>query len=75
MTPEEAVLTPNKNMAAAEPTLLDGQQFRSRNAALAYVEQQYGIRKSTMQFRLKSGLTLEEAARKPLGRNSRARAS
>jgi hypothetical protein len=73
MTPEEAVLIPNKNMAVAETMTLDGHQFRSRNAALAYVEERYGIQKSTMQFRLKSGLTLEEAARKPLGSNGKTR--
>jgi hypothetical protein len=73
MTPEEAVLIPNKNMAVAEPVTLDGHQFQSRNAALSYVEKQYGIQKSTMQFRLKSGLTLDEAARKPLGTNSKTR--
>ena len=71
LTPEEAVLIPNKNMAAAEAVILDGRHFRSRNAALVYVEKRYGIRKSTMQFRLKSGLTLEEAAHKPLGRNGK----
>lgn len=73
MTPEEAVLIPNKNMAVAQPVTLDGQQFRSKSAALAYVEERYGIQRSTMQFRLKSGLTLEEAARKPLGRNGKTR--
>jgi hypothetical protein len=73
MTPEEAVLIPNKNMAVAEPMKLDGQQFGSRNAALAYVLERYGIQKSTMQFRLKSGLTLDEAARKPLGKNGKRR--
>lgn len=35
-------------------------------SALRYVEDRYGIRPNTMQLRLKSGLSLEQAAHKPL---------
>lgn len=71
MTPEDAVTIPNKTMALAEPTLLDGLSFPSKRAALLYVEERYGIRPNTMQLRMKGGLTLEEAAHKPPGRNSK----
>ena len=66
MTPEEAVTTPNKTMAKAKPVNLDGRDFPSLKAALRYIEACYGIRANTMQLRLKSGLSLEEAAHKPL---------
>lgn len=66
MSSAEAVKTPNRNFAAAKPTKIDGQSFASMSAAFRYVEKQYGIRRNTMMFRLKSGLTFEEAAHKPL---------
>lgn len=66
MTPEEAVTTPNRNIARAKPTQVDGRDFLSMNAALRYVEERYGIRRNTIAMRLQSGLSLQEAARKPL---------
>jgi hypothetical protein len=71
MTPEEAVTTPDRNMANAKPVRLDDRNFPSMKSALRYVEQRYGIRPNTMQLRLKSGLSLEEAARKPLRAHAR----
>lgn len=71
MTPEEAVTVPNKNIAAANLVMLDGQEFPSKGAALRYVEERYGIPSNTMQLRMKGGLTLEEAAHKPLGKNAK----
>jgi hypothetical protein len=71
MTPKEAVTIPNQTMLKARPTHLDGHDFPSMNSALRYVEQRYGIRPNTMQLRLKSGLSLEEAARKPLRTQTR----
>lgn len=71
MTPKEAVTTANRNITSAKPVHLDGHDFSSMNAALRYVEDRYGIRPNTMQLRLKSGLSLEEAARKPLRAHTR----
>lgn len=73
MTPEEAVLAPNKNTAAAQPVMLDGQNFESLGAALRYVEARYGVRENTMRERMRSGLSLGQAAHKPLRRNSKRR--
>lgn len=73
MTPEEAVQLPNQNAAAAKPVRFEGRSFSSTSAALRYVQERYGIQPSTMQFRMKSGLTLEQAAQKPLGRNGKKR--
>lgn len=66
MTPEEAITTPNRNTAKAKPVHLDGRDFLSMKSALRYVEERYGIRSNTMQLRLKSGLSFEAAAHKPL---------
>lgn len=73
MTPQEAVLTPNKSMAAAQPIHLDGQDFPSKSQALRYVAERYGIPRNTMQLRLNAGLTFEVAAHKPLRKLTRAR--
>ena len=66
MTPEKAITTPNRNTARAKPVHLDGRDFLSMKSALRYVEKRYGIRSNTMQLRLKSGLSFEAAAHKPL---------
>lgn len=71
MTPEEAVKTLNRNMTNAKPVHLDGRDFPSLNSALRYVDERYGIRSNTMQLRLKSGLSLEAAAHKPLRAHAR----
>ncbi|MFA5965227.1 MAG: GIY-YIG nuclease family protein [Sphingomonas sp.] len=73
MTPQEAVLTPNKSMAVAQPIHLDGQDFPSKSQALRYVTERYGIPRNTMQLRLNAGLTFEMAAHKPLRKLTRAR--
>lgn len=67
MSPKEAVTTTNRNVAATKPSTVDGISFPSLRAAFRYIEERYGIRKNTMQQRMKSGLSLEAAARKPLG--------
>lgn len=66
MTAEQAATAPNQNQARAVPVRLDGRDFPSMNAALRYVEKRYGIRRNTMALRMKSGLSLEAAAHKPL---------
>jgi hypothetical protein len=66
MSPQDAVLTPNKSLAKAQPIRLDGRDFPSKSKALQYVHERYGIPSNTMQLRLNSGLGFEEAARKPL---------
>lgn len=73
MTPEEAVLAPNKNAAAAKPVVLDGQNFESLGAAFRYVETRYGVRENAMRERMRSGLSLQKAAHKPLRKDSRRR--
>lgn len=73
MSPEEAVLAPNKNAAAARPVMLDSRDFESLGAALRYVETRYGVRQNTMRERMRSGLSLEQAAHKPLRKDRRRR--
>jgi len=72
MTPQEAVLTPNKSIAADQPIYLDGQSFPSKSQALRYVAERYGIPRSAMQLRLNAGLRFEVAAHKPLRKSTRA---
>ncbi len=73
-TPEDAVLSPNKNAEAAKPVTLDGRDFQSLSAAFRYVEARYGVRENAMRERLRSGLSFQEAAHKPLRKDSRRRA-
>lgn len=71
MSPEQAVMLPNQNMAAAKPVTLDGERFESLNSALRYVEARYGVRKNAMRERMRTGLSLEAAAHKPPRKDSR----
>lgn len=74
MSPQDAVLTPNKSLAKAEPIRIDGKDFTSKSKAFRYVHERYGIPRNTMQLRLKAGLGFEEAARQPLRLTKRSRA-